>query len=387
MTISTAVNKWSYDGDDLQTVFPYLNKIYVETDLMVYLLDADGIETLQALNVDYTVSGTGETGGGDVIFSDPPATGETVIIVILLPYTQETSIPESGLLSLFALENALDRAVQLIQQLREKLGRTPKFSQTSELADVDIPDIEASKYLRGNAAGDGLEWAELFLSSVLVMTGMSVAGFVKNEADGTLAGGQSLAAGDMPSDIDAAKIADGSVSNTVFQYLAGVTSAIQTQLSAKQTKISVAVLQDVKATTVPGGSSVATTWTARDINTKASDDDGIVTLAGDGYGFILQPGTYLTRAAVPFYQTDKTQVRLYDMTAGDVALLGSNNEIDSGNNVSTLLFIEGIVKPTVPTTYRVQYFAESAITNLGLGYNSSSGLNEIYTQLIVQKLA
>lgn len=35
------------------------------------------------------------------------------------------------------------------------------------------------------------------------------------------------------SGINAAKIADGSVSNTEFQYLNGVTSAIQTQLSAK----------------------------------------------------------------------------------------------------------------------------------------------------------
>jgi len=37
------------------------------------------------------------------------------------------------------------------------------------------------------------------------------------------------------SGIDAVKLADGSISNTEFQYLNGVTSAIQTQLDAKQT--------------------------------------------------------------------------------------------------------------------------------------------------------
>lgn len=41
-----------------------------------------------------------------------------------------------------------------------------------------------------------------------------------------------MAAGDLPSAIDAAKIADGSVSNAEFQYLNGVTSAIQTQINA-----------------------------------------------------------------------------------------------------------------------------------------------------------
>ena len=37
----------------------------------------------------------------------------------------------------------------------------------------------------------------------------------------------------LSSGIDAAKIADGSVSNTEFQYLDGVTSSIQTQINAK----------------------------------------------------------------------------------------------------------------------------------------------------------
>ncbi|MCW5869379.1 MAG: tail fiber protein, partial [Candidatus Eremiobacteraeota bacterium] len=42
-----------------------------------------------------------------------------------------------------------------------------------------------------------------------------------------------LAAGDMPSGIDAAKIGSGTVSNAEFGYLDGVTSAVQTQLDGK----------------------------------------------------------------------------------------------------------------------------------------------------------
>lgn len=43
-----------------------------------------------------------------------------------------------------------------------------------------------------------------------------------------------IQAADLPTGIDAAKIADGSISNAEFQYLNGVTSAIQTQLDGKQ---------------------------------------------------------------------------------------------------------------------------------------------------------
>lgn len=46
-----------------------------------------------------------------------------------------------------------------------------------------------------------------------------------------------LAASDLPTGINAAKIADGSVDNTEFQYLNGVTSAIQTQFTGKQDAI------------------------------------------------------------------------------------------------------------------------------------------------------
>ena len=44
--------------------------------------------------------------------------------------------------------------------------------------------------------------------------------------------GTNITWGDVLSNINATKIADGSVSNTEFQHLNGVTSAIQTQLDS-----------------------------------------------------------------------------------------------------------------------------------------------------------
>lgn len=48
---------------------------------------------------------------------------------------------------------------------------------------------------------------------------------------------QALTNNEIPNAIDATKIANGNVSNTEFQYLDGVTSAIQTQLNAKEPTI------------------------------------------------------------------------------------------------------------------------------------------------------
>jgi len=54
------------------------------------------------------------------------------------------------------------------------------------------------------------------------------------DSKGLVTAGASLASGDMPTGIDAAKIGSGAVSNTEFGYLDGVTSAIQTQLDNKK---------------------------------------------------------------------------------------------------------------------------------------------------------
>lgn len=54
------------------------------------------------------------------------------------------------------------------------------------------------------------------------------------DADGLVTAGADLTASDLPSGIDATKIGGGSVSDTEFGYLDGVTSALQTQLDGKQ---------------------------------------------------------------------------------------------------------------------------------------------------------
>ena len=57
------------------------------------------------------------------------------------------------------------------------------------------------------------------------------------DSKGLVTAGADLAAGDLPTGIDAAKIADGTVSNAEFQYIGGLTSDAQTQINAKTAKL------------------------------------------------------------------------------------------------------------------------------------------------------
>lgn len=68
--------------------------------------------------------------------------------------------------------------------------------------------------------------------NLLDLTGLT-AGLVLRATGAATAAWGAIQAGDLPASIDAAKIADGSVSNAEFQCLNGVTSALQTQLDTK----------------------------------------------------------------------------------------------------------------------------------------------------------
>jgi hypothetical protein len=63
----------------------------------------------------------------------------------------------------------------------------------------------------------------------------------------TPSGGGGGGGGGLTAPVDAVDIADGSVNNTEFQYLNGVTSGIQTQLDGKATMAMVLAAQALRA--------------------------------------------------------------------------------------------------------------------------------------------
>lgn len=88
--------------------------------------------------------------------------------------------------------------------------------------------------------------------------------------------------------LDSAKIADGSVSNTEFQYLNGVTSAIQTQLDAKADEGTLVI------TAAPGANNTATGLT---ITLTASENQAfgdVCYMASDGEATIADADALAT---------------------------------------------------------------------------------------------
>lgn len=138
-----------------------------------------------------------------------------------------------------------------------------------------------------------------------------------------------IAAGDLPTAIDAAKLADGSVSNTEFQYLNGATSNIQTQLDAVNAAVVLKGTWDASAGTFPGAGAAQAGWSY--IVSVAGTVDSVAFNIGDRIISIVDNASTGTFAANWFKSDYTDAVSSVNGLVGAVSLLVS--EVDSDNTL------------------------------------------------------
>jgi hypothetical protein len=145
MTVSSSTNRVSYAGNGSTTVFPYTYKIFDQDDLTVILRAANGTETVQTITSQYTVSGVGNAGGGNVTMLTAPASGATLVILREQDLIQELDIVPNDPFPADSLEGALDKLTFMVQQHEETLDRTIKASRTNTIAGAEFTVAAADR--------------------------------------------------------------------------------------------------------------------------------------------------------------------------------------------------------------------------------------------------
>ncbi len=172
MTVSSNVNRNSWAGDGVTTVFALgASFIYfAASEIRVVLkVDATGVETLQTLTTDYTLSG-GSGATGNITMLTAPAVGETLVARRVMPLIQGVDLVNNSISDAEVLEDQLDKITLGLQQLDEVDSRTIKFSEASAQSDIDFPDPEALKLLRWNAGATALELVSASVLGTVVTT-------------------------------------------------------------------------------------------------------------------------------------------------------------------------------------------------------------------------
>lgn len=148
---------------------------------------------------------------------------------------------------------------------------------------------------------------------------------------------------------------------------------------------SVAILRDEKTTGTAGGSSSATTWNNRNLNTETYDPDNIVSIASNQFTPIA--GDYILEAFASGYKVGLTRIRLYNVTGAASVEEGIGQNANSPDNVNVLAPL--ICKFTANGTdaYRIDHYTATAQATNGLGFAISDGSPECYLEIILRKLA
>jgi hypothetical protein len=161
------------------------------------------------------------------------------------------------------------------------------------------------------------------------------------DAKGLVTAGDILDAADMPTGINAANIGTGVVSSTEFGYLDGVTSAIQTQLNAKQA-------------TLVSGTNIKT------VNSTSLLGSGDITIAANPSG---------VSGAIQF-----SNGSAFASDAANLFWDDTNNRLGVGTNApSALVHVKGASGILIDNSDdTILAFAQNGITKIFMGWDSAN---------------
>lgn len=118
LLITTSRVTYTANGQDtFNTVFRFLESSH----LLVEVQPAGGAYATQTLDVDYSVSGANDDGGGVVTFNVPPDAGDSVRITRVTPLKQEIEFRSQGTFSPVLHELAHDKAMMILQEQDTRL--------------------------------------------------------------------------------------------------------------------------------------------------------------------------------------------------------------------------------------------------------------------------
>jgi len=143
-------------------------------------------------------------------------------------------------------------------------------------------------------------------------------------------------------------------------------------------------VRDIKIYATSGGSSVSGSQT-RDINTVETNEISGASLSSNQ--ITLPAGTYFIQATAPCYKSNSHKAVLHNVTSGAVNAVGTVEYNDSSDNVQTSSFINKRFTISGTSVFEIRHFISVAksTNGLGIGYNVAS--TNVYTEVMIWKVA
>lgn len=167
MTVSSTTRSVSFSCNGSTYSFDFPFKVFEEGDIRVFIRDSDEVETELTYTTNYEVSNdAGNFNAGGTVTTVSYSTGaratyaypsgNTLIIMRDLDRTQETDYVQNTKINMDTLENDLDRAMMIMQEIDEKADRALVAPVEDGSPDMTLPLAadRASRYLAFDSSGN-----------------------------------------------------------------------------------------------------------------------------------------------------------------------------------------------------------------------------------------
>lgn len=369
MTVSTTTSKASYSGNGSITVFAYTFKVFDEDDLTVILRDnTTGTETIQSITTNYTVSGVGNAGGGNVTFVAAPASGKTVVVRRESDQTQTTDYTPNDPFPAEAHEDALDKLTFIAQEVQEELNRAIKISRTNTMTSTEFTvgsTTRANKVLAFDSSGEIAVTQEIgtFVGNWSSGTDFNQRDLVKDTSTNNIfiANTAHTSSGSQPltTNTDSAKwdlIVDAASATTSATAAAASATAAANSATQATTngaaQVTLATAQVALATTQANNAATsATTATTQASNASTSATAAAASAAAAALSADTFDDTYLgSKSSDPtvdndgdplnagdlYFNTTSNELKVYNGSAWQTAAISATGLLTAANNLSDL---------------------------------------------------
>jgi hypothetical protein len=145
-------------------------------------------------------------------------------------------------------------------------------------------------------------------------------------------------------------------------------------------------VRDEKANNTAGGTATSGSYETRTLNTVMTNEISGASLSSNQ--ITLPAGTYYINAFAPSFKINGNKIKLRNITDSSDTLIGtaefSQNDFSTGYTKS---FVVGRFTIAGQKVFEIQHRCEQTVSNDGFGYKSNFGDVEVYTNVMIWKVA
>lgn len=145
-------------GNGVAATFDYEFKITDKSDLLVTIRNDEGTASVKTVDVDYTVSGVGNSGGGNIVLtSGALPDGYSISIEDNLQLEQATPFRNQSNFFGVTHESAFDKVTRLVRQAKNLASSAIRLPSSVTGVSSELPIPQALRLIRWNSDADALE--------------------------------------------------------------------------------------------------------------------------------------------------------------------------------------------------------------------------------------